>query len=555
MQQRHFWTTLFLLAPLAIALPGCSEDPAGGDGAFGASCEFNSDCASGICAGLEGSALTCVEGCEAGCPSGSSCIQDLCIPDEMSGGSREIAPPPVDTGDGDAGMDDTPPDNMWNPGGGDDPGNGAGDPGNGGGGDPGNGGGGDPGNGGGGDRNGGGGDPGNGVPEPGSGNADCPTTLECLQTCANENCVADCFGRASAEAAGQVNDIGACVQSTGCEGAACQQACADEIAVCVGGPGGGGGVDPGEPGGLPGGQLDCPGIFACFEGCADEVCAANCIEAGTPEAQGRIDAIGACIERSGCQGAECDVACNVQIAACFGEDPAPRPGPDPGPGPAPAGDSCPDVLDCLQPCLDQDCAEACFDRASPEAGAQLDAIGACIQASGCEGPACNTACAGPIAECYGEPAPAPPGEPGGALTCEGILDCANACNPNDRACIDGCIDSGTADAQAGIAAIGACVNRTGCESDAECSALCGAEVEACVGGGNPGGAPTGCAGTLECFGTCADDLCAQQCVENTDAQGQVLLDDLLLCVQDSACQGRASCQRACPNEFAACEAD
>ena len=157
-------------------------------------------------------------------------------------------------------------------------------------------------------------------------------------------------------------DVAECVPD--CSGRECgDDGCGGSCGFCGGGDtcvagicqGGGGGGD------------DCPGVIECINASdGSQAALEGCIGGGTAEAQGQIVAILECIQTN-C--ADPDMSeeefgqcqqdfCSTEINECFGI----------GTGSA----TCPEVIECLLGCADQDCANACVGTGS--AGAQAAAV-------------------------------------------------------------------------------------------------------------------------------------------------------------------------------------
>jgi len=159
----------------------------------------------------------------------------------------------------------------------------------------------------------------------------------------------------------------------------------------------------------------CTQLAGCFLDCAagDGHCQSQCQSAATPAAVSELDAIGTCI--CGACSSECSAQCGAPPAPASpdlggapvapGADGGTTPPPPPPPPPPPSGDPCdscaasasagacaqpvadcqndPDCaqLDaCYQSCDPNDgaCAWQCDSNASPQAAAELDAVGQCL---------------------------------------------------------------------------------------------------------------------------------------------------------------------------------
>ena len=84
------------------------------------------------------------------------------------------------------------------------------------------------------------------------------------------------------------------------------------------------------PGGAPpDNNIDCRGVFECFQNCADgdQECLQACYASATPAARGQYDDIAACANETGCvDGPEdCQEVCSAEFAVCLEGGPPPPP--------------------------------------------------------------------------------------------------------------------------------------------------------------------------------------------------------------------------------------
>lgn len=183
----------------------------------------------------------------------------------------------------------------------------------------------------------GGGTPGGGTPGGGTtgggGNADCATTLQCIQNCgqAGEACAQACLGSASAEAQTQLNAMLACLQTAcpnsdqACIQAAAQNECGPQLDACLGGGGGttGGGTTGGTTGG--GGNGSCSAAFECLTACQDQACATACLNQMDQDSGVIWNALAQCIvdtcpdQDQACVQGALQGACGAEFAACTGD--------------------------------------------------------------------------------------------------------------------------------------------------------------------------------------------------------------------------------------------
>jgi MYXO-CTERM domain-containing protein len=152
--------------------------------------------------------------------------------------------------------------------------------------------------------------------------------------------------------------------------------------------------------------------------------------------------------------------------------------------------SCSETYDCIFACPEGDstCEQVCLDNATPTGGAQLQAMFGCFQqfCANATGDAFQTCarnnCANQINACF-PPEPTPTGD----ADCSAVNDCMFECGEGDDACVEGCFEQGTAQAQTEIYNMITCFQErcTGLSGDdfQTCAyTRCGGEVNACFGG-------------------------------------------------------------------------
>ena len=175
----------------------------------------------------------------------------------------------------------------------------------------------------------------------------------------------DAGGNPQLDVSVQDSGGGACVPD--CTGRECgDDGCGGACGICSGGETCVAGVCSGGGGGETG--TSCAEIVTCVNACADEACFQRCIEAGTPTAQGQINAIINCLQTN-CSGVDPNDAeafaqcqqnfCSAELNACSGGG---------GGGGGGTGDaSCNEIVDCVLTCTSQECAQACVGDGTPAA--------------------------------------------------------------------------------------------------------------------------------------------------------------------------------------------
>lgn len=150
---------------------------------------------------------------------------------------------------------------------------------------------------------------------PGStaGNLRCDEIYACIVRCPNTdaNCPNGCVARGTADGQQQLGNVLQCLQSTGCQGDACQQMCAMPIAACFGQTPAGG-----TSGNAPSGGRGCYALVECFDPCQDQACIQACVESHSDRAVTLLNALYACADRTGCNEQTCLQACSAEYDAC-----------------------------------------------------------------------------------------------------------------------------------------------------------------------------------------------------------------------------------------------
>ena len=151
-----------------------------------------------------------------------------------------------------------------------------------------------------------------------------------------------------------------------------------------------------------------------------------------------------------------------------------------------------------------------------------------------------------------------------ALDCVGINDCLSACNPNDQACIQECMNQGSPDAQNQYNAIIQCLIDNGAQQcppgDAQCQndiimEFCMDEYTTCF----PGGDQT-CSEMFDCMNACpaGDQACPQDCYNDSTNEAQSQYQAIASCVIEQCGEQpteecfQAAQQGACSAVFADC---
>ena len=127
----------------------------------------------------------------------------------------------------------------------------------------------------------------------------------------------------------------------------------------------------------------CTDFGACVTQCgqADQACQQNCVSQFPQEVVQQYTAIGFCAQRNGCaQGDQACIQtnCGCELGVCQGTQQGPCAGGNEG--------GCGSILQCMQTCRDQACANNCFQNGSM-AGQQIyNTFQQCLQMNGCVAP-------------------------------------------------------------------------------------------------------------------------------------------------------------------------
>jgi hypothetical protein len=219
----------------------------------------------------------------------------------------------------------------------------------------------------------------------------------------------------------------------------------------------------------------------------------------------------------------------------------------------PAELSCIEIFECANACppaTAQACAQDCLGKGSDDGLAQVNAVGTCIQSSGCaqNDQACiQMKCSTQIAACEGPTGPLP--APMGNLDCKGFIGCLSNCAQADSACQNNCVSMTSSDGFNVYNTLASCVQTKCPMQDQACiNSQCGTEFEACIPPGTKG-----CKDTFDCINACQTQQCATDCQLDANTDAQSLLSDLGMCLQTNRCQA-LPCP-ACDMQIQACEAN
>ena len=364
----------------------------------------------------------------------------------------------------------------------------------------------------------------------------CPEgqIVNCEQGCTNGSWLGDNFCDTKLDCEALEYDAGDCAAAEcgdgECSGdeteatcpedcAACEPSCGD--AVC-GDDGCGGSCGECEEGSWcnAGSCDEGPCVPACGDAaCGDDGCGGSCGEC----AEGEVCDAGACGP------APCEPSCGDAVCGddgCGGLC-----------GKCEEGESCADgacITDVCTPdcdaaaCGDDGCGGSCGACAEGE----VCNAGAC-EAAPCE-PACGDSvcgddgCGGSCGECA-EGATCEAGacidEPvGGDATCEAILTCEGECDPEDAACIDACVATGSEASIEAYTAYDACWD--GCEDWGCVLDNCAGVATDCLW---PGVGELACMDVNDCIGACEDAECTESCLASGSESAQSIWMQILWC--------------------------
>jgi len=318
----------------------------------------------------------------------------------------------------------------------------------------------------------------------------CQEILGCLNNCPPEEtvCLQNCLAQGTPQAQQQIltlfgcfNENSQCGEDPNCY----ENACSQEIAICLGDNDGAGNQNSGSSG--PGGTVSTDGtggICADFDACTsrcdagDQQCFEGCFSAANSACQDCYsDAVYTCITdncdqeqsnyrecviNNGCLTPECietncgdlgqsisvclqqnatddtGAVCSTQLGECFDGEL-----------------SCEGLNTCLGNCSDENCSAECWDRTTTEGQSGFDALGQCYQTNCVEYTEaqdideCLTRhCESELNACFGPPPPQ-------TLSCSQMWYCIASCNAKE--CRQDCFAAGLDDAQEAFLSVADCV--------------------------------------------------------------------------------------------------
>ena len=254
---------------------------------------------------------------------------------------------------------------------------------------------------------------------------------------------------------------------------------------------GGGNVDPNAPASVQA----CSAWLACVDMCPEaqgpndavaQQCYQQCTN-GNPQGSQVYSAWVTCARNNMCVNQITNMidqdclfdSCLMEVEACFGKIARPM-----GMG------SCSDFIGCLNDCPqgDQNCRDNCTESTSPESFDKYEAVITCLQDNNCfsepdgglNQQCFEDNCDNLWTECIVD------GRTFGDGTCGDIHGCFFACDLQDGACQEGCLERGTRDAWFLFQEYLGCAGDAMCNSQMTCDDACPAERTACyaAGGGN-----------------------------------------------------------------------
>ena len=409
----------------------------------------------------------------------------------------------------------------------------------------------------------------------------CADILTCLQACgaANNECNEDCLARGTPEALAGFNAATECIQNSGCgpnDQACISAACNDEINACLN-PGGDAPVDPVdpvEPADPPVEFVSCTDALVCLDECVQgdgepAQCIAECDALVSEELRAQWISVLSCLDENECnRPADCAESCGDELAVCRGESPEPVDPVEPidpvDPAdpvePAPNDTACRPLGDCIVGCEDAFCQRACLDEAEPEARAEYDVIGECLNDNNCYDADQSLDflclvdnCLADYERCFA--APVLPAGDGG---CRDFLRCLSDCDDDDAECLQGCVAGTSRESYEQYDELVTCWAEAPCEGAGNVCRFeaCNASYFACSESGIEFGENL-CGPVRLCIDACDDDAtaCIRECFDegSQDAQRQYLAYSY--CTADTDCDDLQSCADACPRETAICQGD
>ncbi len=207
----------------------------------------------------------------------------------------------------------------------------------------------------------------------------CIEIIDCINQCPEttiQTCAQDCLSQGSTDGANQVIALSECINNQCPQGDqnCIQTQCSNEISTCESGT-----TTTNPP--TPSGQtLDCKGLLICLSICQDQACQNNCASQATQEGLQTYDAVANCYQTNQCQDEAClDMNCATEYQACV----------------PPVNLSCADALNCLLACDQNDeiCQYSCYLDAQDSAVTPLNDYLGCLNMQQCDSldcAACST---------------------------------------------------------------------------------------------------------------------------------------------------------------------
>jgi hypothetical protein len=214
----------------------------------------------------------------------------------------------------------------------------------------------------------------------------CLEIIDCINQCPENNlqsCAQDCVSQGSIDGSNQVIAIFDCIQASNCaqgDQNCLQTQCANEFSACQDGT-----ASNPQPSTA---DLDCKGFLICLSICQeDQACQNDCVNQATQEALQTYDAVATCYQNNQCQDEAClDMNCANEYQACVPS----------------LNLSCTDALTCIINCdpNDEVCQYGCYLDAQDSAVTPLNDYLNCLNTQQCnsldcapcatQADACNT---------------------------------------------------------------------------------------------------------------------------------------------------------------------
>ncbi|MCB9552736.1 MAG: hypothetical protein H6705_12820 [Myxococcales bacterium] len=229
---------------------------------------------------------------------------------------------------------------------------------------------------------------------------------------------------------------------------------------------------------------------------------------------------------------------------------------------ADAAEACVALDECLAPCFDQPCYDACGRLAGNLAVGRYNALVQCVQFNDCFRPSGGVDVPCLRDNCGAEHDACPialPASPEGGGRCGPFVQCLNACpfDPPEaeQQCLDDCVRATSPAAFDLYLAAIECVTTNCADGAPGCQEeQCGAQVDACFDQGlGTGTLP--CSDVIDCVFSCPDNECYERCEVDASPEGFVLWRAFVDCAAPIGCGSYDACLVACPDETRACEND